>query len=579
VRSVGGWARRPREWPALHGLLPLRRDQVPGDLLAGITLAALGIPEVLGYARIAGMPVVTGLYTLLLPMALFAVLGASRHLVVAADSATAAILAAALVRLADPGSAQYIRLAGLAALLTGVLLLVARLARLGFLANFLSRTVLLGFLTGVGIQVAIGQLPDMFGVSAPSPHTLIKLAQTVEALPQAQGLTVAVSLSVVAVMIAARRITRRIPGALIAVAGAIIASKAADLASHGVSVLGYVPRGLPAFGLPAFGLHDSLALLGTSASIFIVILAQSAATARAYAAKYAEPFSTDTDLIGLSAGNIAAAFTGTFVVNGSPTKTQIADDAGGRSQLATLTTSAVALVVLLVATGPLSYLPDAALAAVVFLIGAELVDVRGIRRLLRVRPDEFAVAVITAAAVVALSISGGIVVAVVASIIDHLRHSYRPRNTVLVKSAAGHWQTTPVTPGARTEPGLVIYRFGTSLYFANGSRLLEDLIAISAQGGPLRWFVLDGAAIGDVDYTASSILSRIVAQLHERHIQFVVTSLMLPVRQQLEHYGITGAAGPDAYFDTAGEALEAFQAGPAGPSPGLITPSPYPAGP
>jgi high affinity sulfate transporter 1 len=551
----------------LEGLLPLRRAQVPGDLLAGVTLAALGIPEVLGYARIAGMPVVTGLYTLLLPMVLFAVFGASRHLVVAADSATAAILAAALIRMADPGSAQYIRLAGLAALITGVLLLLARLARLGFLANFLSRTVLLGFLAGVGIQVAIGQLPDMLGVSAPSTHALIKLWQTVTALPEAQGLTVAVSLGVVAVMLAARRIARRIPGALIAVVGAIIASRVADLAAHGVSVIGYIPRGLPAFGLPALGLHDTVALLGTAASIFIVILAQSAATARAYAARYGEPFGTDTDLIGLGAGNIAAAFTGTFVVNGSPTKTQIVDDAGGRSQLASLTTSALVLVVLLVATGPLSYLPTAALAAVVFLIGVELVDVRGIRRLLRVRRHEFAVAVITAVAVVGLSITGGIVVAVIASIIDHLRHSYRPRNSVLVKSAAGHWQTTPVTPGARTEPGLVIYRFGTSLYFANASRLLEDLIELTTQGGPLRWFVLDGAAIGDVDYTASSLLIRAIAQLHQRHIQFVVTSLMIPVRRQLEHYGISGAAGPDHYFDTSGEALEAFQASPAPPGP------------
>src|SRR6202044_3608352 len=255
VRLAAGWA-RPRDWPVLQGLLPLHRHQLPGDLLAGVTLAAVGIPEVLGYARIAGMPVVTGLYTLLLPLALFAVFGASRHLVVAADSATAAILAAALVRLADPGSAQYVRLAGLAALITGALLLAARLARLGFLANFLSRTVLLGFLTGVGIQVAIGQLPDMLGVSAPSSHTVIKLVQTIKALPSAQVATVAVALSVVAVMMAAGRITRRIPGALIAVVGSIIVSRAADLAAHGVSVLGYIPRGLPAFGLPAFGLHD-----------------------------------------------------------------------------------------------------------------------------------------------------------------------------------------------------------------------------------------------------------------------------------------------------------------------------------
>ena len=189
--------RRPQR-PVLRGVLPSRRSELAADLLAGVALAALAIPQALGYAKIAGMPVVTGLYTLLLPMAVFAILGSSRHLVVAADSATAAMLAAALAGMAAPASARYVHLAGLAALLTGVLLLLARMARLGFLANFLSRTVLLGFLTGVGIQVAIGQLPDMLGVSAPSSHTLIKLVQTVEALPSAQGATVAVSLSVVA---------------------------------------------------------------------------------------------------------------------------------------------------------------------------------------------------------------------------------------------------------------------------------------------------------------------------------------------------------------------------------------------
>jgi sulfate permease, SulP family len=566
VRSVSGWA-RPARWPVLRGIRPVRRAQLPGDLLAGLTLAAVGIPEVLGYARIAGMPVVTGLYTLLLPMALFAVLGASRHLVVAADSATAALLAGTLVRLAAPGSAHYVRLAGLAALLTGGLLILARLARLGFLANFLSRTVLLGFLTGVGIQVALGQLPDLLGVTAPSPHTLIKLGQTLAALPRAQPLTVAISAAVIAVVLAARRVTRRIPGALLAVAGAIAVSYAADLASRGVSVLGPVPRGLPSFALPALGRHDALALLGTSASIFVVILAQSAATARAYAAKHGEPFGTDTDLVGLGAGNIAAAFTGTFVVNGSPTKTQIADDAGGRSQLASLTTSAVVLLVLLAATGPLRYLPTAALAAVVFLIGAELIDVRGLHQVRIVRPTEFAVALLSAAAVVALGVQWGIGVAVVASVIDHLSHSYRPRSSVLVKSPAGHWQQVPVQPGAQTEPGLIIYRFGSSLYYANASRLVDDVLVLAAAAGPVRWLVLDGAAIGDVDYTASGTLGRVIAELHRRHIQVVVTSLMDPVRSQLGHYGIIGPRGPDAYYDTPGEALAAFHAGHQGRGP------------
>src|SRR6516225_1865073 len=211
------WRGLPRAWPVLQGMPPIERSRVPAEALAGLTLAAVGIPECLGYAKIAGMPLVTGLYTMLLPMAVYAVLGSSRHLVVAADSATAVILAAALTGLAAMGSERYVKLAGLAALLTGVLLLIARLARLSFLANFLSRTVLVGFLTGVGIQVAAGQLPDMLGVTAAGRSTMPKLANTVRALPHLHWVDVAVSVAVIVVVIVARRIDRRIPGLLIAV--------------------------------------------------------------------------------------------------------------------------------------------------------------------------------------------------------------------------------------------------------------------------------------------------------------------------------------------------------------------------
>ena len=297
--SPGGrWPRWLRALPVLQGILPIDRSRFPAEMLAGVTLAALGIPEVLGYAKIAGMPLVTGLYTLLLPMAVFAVLGSSRHLVVAADSATAAILAASLTGLAVAGSERYVRLAGLAALLAGAMLLVARLARLGFLANFLSRTVLVGFLTGVGIQVAAGQLPDMLGVTAAGKQTLPKLLNTVRALPHTHLADVVVSVGVLVIVLAARRITRRIPGALIAVVLAIVVSRAADLARHGAHTIGHVPGGLPGLGLPAVGWHDIGALLGGAVSMFVVILAQSAATSRAYAAKYEEPFSEATDLVG-----------------------------------------------------------------------------------------------------------------------------------------------------------------------------------------------------------------------------------------------------------------------------------------
>jgi sulfate permease, SulP family len=556
------WRAPVRAWPVLQGLLPVERSRVPAEVLAGLTLAALGIPAVLGYAKIAGMPLVTGLYTMLLPMAVYAILGSSRHLVVAADSATAVILAAALTGLAVAGSERYVRLAGLAALLTGGMLFAVRLARLSFLANFLSRTVLVGFLTGVGIQVATGQLPDMLGVTAAGGQTLPKLADIVGALPRVRWADVAVSVAVIVAVVVARWIGRRtghrIPGLLIAVIIAIIVSWAADLAGHGVPVVGPVPRGLPSLGLPALGWHDAAALAGVAVSMTVVILAQSAATSRAYAGKHEEPFSEATDLIGLGAANAAAAFSGAFVVNGSPTKTQIVDSAGGRSQLSQLTASAVVLIVLVLLTGPLAYLPDAALAAVVFLIAVELIDVAGMRRILALRKHEFAVALLTTAAVVVLGVEYGIVLAIIASVVDHLRHSYSPLNCVLVKSPEGHWQPVPAAPGARTEDGLAVYRFGTSLYYANASRLLDDLMALVAYGGPLRWLVIDCAAIGDVDYTASAVLGRVVEHVHQHDVHLALSSVLGPVRQQLDRYGITKALGQDAYFDTPGQALEAF---------------------
>jgi sulfate permease, SulP family len=552
------WRGSARAGPLLRGVLPIEGSRVPAEALAGLTLAAVGIPEVLGFAKIAGMPLVTGLYTLLLPMAVYAILGSSRHLVVAADSATAVILAAALTGLAATGSERYVRLAGLAALLTGGMLLAARLARLGFLANFLSRTVLVGFLTGVGIQVAAGQLPAMLGVTAVGRQTLPKLADTARALPHVHWADVAVSIAVILVVVVTRRINRQIPGPLVAVIIAIFVSWAWGLSGHGVAVVGPVPRGLPSLGLPALGRHDAAALLGAAVSMFVVIMAQSAATSRAYAGKYEEPFSEATDLVGLGAANAAAAFSGTFVVNGSPTKTQIVDSAGGRSQLSQLTASAVVLIVLVLLTGPLAYLPDAALAAVVFLIAVELVDVKGMRRILALRRREFAVALLTTVAVVVLGVEYGIVLAIIASMVDHLRHSYTPLNSVMVKSPEGHWHLVPAKPGTRTEDGLVVFRFGTSLYYANASRLLEDIEALVASGGPLRWLVIDCAAIGDVDFTASAVLLKVVEHVHQHDVHLALSSVLGPVRQQLDRYGISKALGQDAYFDTPGQALEAF---------------------
>ena len=545
----------------LQGLLPIHRARLVPEVVAGVTLAAVAVPESLGYATIAGMPVVTGLYTMLLPLAMFALLGSSRHLVVGADSATAAILAAGLIGWAVPGSPRYAQLAATMALLAGAMLVVARLVRLGFLANFLSRTVLVGFLTGVGVQVAVGQLGAMLGVHVTGSGTVEKLVGVVRALPRLHVTDLVVCAALAAVVLGARRLAKWLPGALLAVVGAILVSATAHLDRHGVAVLGAVPGGLPRLALPSFAPHDLAGLLAVAGSACVVILAQSSATSRAYAARYDETVSEDDDLVGLGAANLMAAFTSTFVVNGSPTKSQIMDSAGGRSQLAQVCSGVTVLLVLLVLTGPLAYLPLAALATVVFLIGVELVDVAGMRRIFRVRKAEFVVAVLTTAAVLFLGVEQGILVAVVASVVDHLRHSYQPRNSVLVKSSAGHWRSEPVAAGTMAADGLVVYRFGAGLYFANASRLVQDVEVISGGTNRVRWLCLDAAAIGDVDFSASVVLSTIATRLRERETRLVLSTVSAPLRHQLDLYGFTAKVGPHAYFDTAGEVFDAARDG------------------
>jgi high affinity sulfate transporter 1 len=537
------------------------------DVIGGVTLAALAVPEVLGYARIAGMPIVTGLYTMLVPMVAFALLGSSRHLVVGADSATAAILAAGIVGVA-PGSPRYVQLAGTAALLVAALLVLARLLRLGFLANFLSRTVLVGFLTGVGIHIAFGQLGELLGVAAGAGSPPLSPWQVLAGVPRTHLPTLSVSLVVIAVVVAVRLLARRIPGPLLAVVGAIVASEVLHLAAYGVEVIGAVPAGVPRLTVPGLSPTDLRMLLPVAVSMAVVILAQSAATSRAYGARYDESVDTDRDLVGLGAANLGAALTGTFVVNGSPTKTQMVDSAGGRSQLSQLAAVGVVLIVILTATGPLAALPLAALAAVVFLIGIELIDVAGMRRIYSLRREEFVVAVVTAAAVVFLGVEQGILLAIAASIVDHLRHSYEPRSSVLAKSSTGHWHSSPVTPGARTADGLVIYRFGSGLYFANASQFAADVTTLTGSAATgVRWFCLDAAAIGDVDYTAAAVLTRVHDRLRGAGIRLVLAGVIDPVRTQLDRYGLSTQIGVDGFYETAGEVLAEFQSGASGSEP------------
>lgn len=542
-----------------EGILPLGRSTLGNDIIAGIVLAALGIPEVMGYTKIAGTPVATGLYTLLFPALAFAIFCSSRHLVVAADSATAAILAAGLSGLAQPGSSQYLALAELVAILAAGLLFLARLFRLGFLADFLSRTVLIGFLTGVGIQVAIGQLAGLLDLHSEEQGAVQQIISVLKELPQANLLTLLISITVLSIILLFEQFLPKFPGALLAVGGAIITSWVFNFASHRVTVVGSVPSGLPALGLPAVSLSDIPQVFSISLSCCIVIIAQSAATSRAYAFRYNEPLNENVDLVGLTAANLAAGLSGTFVVNGSPTKTAIVDTAGGRSQVSQLTTVAIVLMVILFLTRPISYLPNAALAAIVLLIGLKLIDIQGMRDIFRTHREEFYLAVVTATTVVFLGVQEGIVLAIILSLILHVRHSYRPRSAVLMVRENRFWQPTPVRPGRVSEPGLIIYRFSRDLFYANASHFSEEVLSLVKSAElPVKWFILEARAITEIDYSASQTIRDVVKELSVQNVAFIVSGLAPDVKAQFDRDGLTDLIGVDRFFNHLENALESI---------------------
>lgn len=546
--------------PVLEGVLPIDRSAVPSEIIAGLTLAALAIPEVMGYTRIAGTPVITGLYTLLVPMALFAIFGSSRHLVVGADSATAAILAAGLVGMASTGSDEYVALAGVLAILAAVFLVLARVLGFGFLADFLSRAVLIGFLTGVGVQVALGQIAGMLGVPGGGHGTVQQVTNDLRQLGQINGTAAAISVAVLAVIVGAKRISKRIPGPLIGVIGALVASRALDLESRGVHLLGAIPSGLPHIALPQVDWSFDLVqgLVPTAFAMFVVILAQSAATSRAYASRYNERFSEDTDLVGLSLANVGAGLSGTFVVNGSPTKTQMVDSAGGHSQLAQITTTLVTLIVLLFLTGALAYMPDAVLSAIVFLIGIELIDLAGMRKIFRQRRSEFWVASVTMLMVVFVGVEQGILVAIGLSLVDHVRHGYRPKNAVLVRDPPRGWRDQPITTRQQAEPGLVIYRFTHSMYYANAQQLNDEVLdLVSHAPAPVSWLCIDASAVDDVDFTAEETLHSLVALLKEEGVRLVFAQVRDDIRAEGRKI-LDRLVGDDDFYDTIEDVVSAY---------------------
>jgi MFS superfamily sulfate permease-like transporter len=323
-----------------------------------------------------------------------------------------------------------------------------------------------------------------------------------------------------------------------------------------------VPGGLPSLSIPTAEMttDNVLGLLPTVISLVVVILAQSAATSRAYAMKYNDGFDENVDLVGLSTASIAAGFTGTFVVNGSPTKTEMVDSAGGRSQISQITCGAIVIVVLLFLTGPLAYMPNAVLAAVVFLIGIRLVDVRGMADVARLRRGEFAVAAATAATVVIVGVEQGIILAMALSIVEHVYHSYKPSDHVLGLGPDGYPTTTPLGSGAQVAPGLAVYRFGANLYYANTARFTEEVAQLAEDADPpLRWLAISGSVIADIDYQGSEAIRSVKGELDRRGVTLALCDIEPGVRDQLDAYRLTSLIGEDRIYPTVAQVLAAYR--------------------
>jgi SulP family sulfate permease len=529
------------------------------DALAGVTLASMNIPQLLGYARIAGMPLITGLYTALLAPIAFAMFGSSRHLVVAADSGTAAILAGSLSRMAEPGSAHYLSLATTTALLAAGMLLLARVFKLGFLADFLSRTVLVGFLTGVGIQVGIAMLPDMLGIAAGAGNTIFQVGQIARGLPRSNVPTLVLSSFMVAVILGGRRAAPRLPAPLLLVVGAIVADRVWNLAALGLATIGPVRGGLPSFGVPLATWSETLQLLPIAGSCFVVIIAQSAATARAIAARHEERTDEDADILGLAVANGVAAFSGAFVVNGSPTQTAMAERAGARGQFAQVVFAGCVFVVLVALTGPLQYLPRCVLAAIVFTIAIGMIDIPTLRAMRHESPGEFKLAVITAAAVAIIGVEQGVLLAITLSLLRHVRQSYLPHTAVLQFDPARGWTTVPAVPGRQTEPGFIIYRFGADLFYANAARFADEARSlVEGAPHPVRWLVIEADAITNLDYTAARVVLMLIEELSRRKIGIAFARVSVSLRADMDRHGVTAVLGTDRIFNSRHEALIAI---------------------
>ena len=548
--------------PGLRTLREYQRAWMASDLVAGLVLTALLVPVGMGYAQAAGLPPITGLYATIVPLVVYAAFGPSRVMVLGPDSSLAAVIAAVILPLGGDDPRTAVALAGALAVLTGLVILVAGIARLGFVTELLSRPVQLGYLCGIAVTILVGQLPRLCGFSIEGRGLLSEIRDFARGVADGQvnRAALAVGATGIVVVLLLRRFWPRVPGVMVAVLVGIAAVAAFDLDEQGVQVLGVLPEGLPAFALPAVDLADLGALLSGALGIALVAVADTTVLSQSLAAQRGETVDPNQELRALGAANLAAGLFQGFAISSSASRTPVAVAAGARSQLTPLV-GAVAIAVLLVAApGALQDLPLPMLAAIVITAAVGLIDIAGVRRLYRVRRSEFVLWLAAFAGVALLGVLVGIFVAILLSLADFVRRAWRPHDAVLGREdELKGYHDIDRHPSARLIPGLLLYRFDAPLFFANAGyfrRRVRDLVAEATH--PVRWVVVAAEPITDIDTTAAGILQELLEELRERQVTLAFAELKGPVKDRLERYRLYDDIGPERFFPTIGTAVNGY---------------------
>ncbi|WP_428956457.1 SulP family inorganic anion transporter [Streptomyces sp. cg35] len=550
--------------PGLRTLREYRRAWLVKDLVAGTVLTTLLVPQGMAYAELAGLPPITGLYTSVLCLLAYAVAGPSRILVLGPDSSLGPMIAATVLPLvvADGDSARAVALASALALLVGVITLLAGVARLGFVADLISRPTMIGYLNGLALTILVSQLPKLFGFSTEADGLIAELGAFVRGAAEGETVpaAIAVGASGIALILLLQRLLPKVPAVLVMVVLAIGASVAFDLGEHGVRLVGRLPEGLPPFTIPDIRWDDLGPLLAGAFGIALVSLADTISNASAFAVRTGQEVSGNGEMIAIGSANVAAGLFQGFPMSTSGSRTAVAERAGARTQLTGVVGAVLILLMLVLLPGLFRDLPQPALAAVVITASVSLADLPGTRRLWRQRKAEFWLCIAAFLGVALLGVLPGIAVAVGLSILNVFRRAWWPYSTVLGRAPGLEgYHDVRSHPGAEQLPGLVILRFDAPLFFANAKTFRDEVLRATRAEPPPRCVLLAAEPVTDVDTTAADILVELDETLQERGVLLVFAELKDPVRRKIDHYGLDRTFDPERFFPTVESAVAAFR--------------------